>query len=78
MTVQQLMTDQKAFASRLCEQMEKDYETVKRLAEDMAECATNIQGQGYSAFIEARNRFLTQIEKMHDEYAELFTGSLKN
>ena len=78
MTMQQLMADQKAFTQRLCEQMKKDHTTVKQLAEDMAECATNIRGQGYSAFMDARNRFLTQIEKMHDSYSELFAGSYKS
>jgi len=30
----------------------------------MAECATNIKGQGYSAFINSRENFLEKIDRI--------------
>ena len=45
------------------EKKRKDTQNLKDLAENMAECATNIQGQGYASFIASRENFLSELEK---------------
>ena len=49
--------------------MYKDNVHMKILADNMAEAATNIQGQGYAAFVNARETFLNEMDRISDEYS---------
>ena len=53
----------KTKVKQLAEEVSKDTQNLKDLAENMAECATNIQGQGYASFIASRENFLSELEK---------------
>lgn len=50
-------------------QLKADSNLIKTLGDSMAEAATNIQGQGYGNFLNARETFLSELNRMHDEYA---------
>lgn len=39
-----------------------DVSEIRCLAENMSECATDIKGQGFSTFIQARESFLYKID----------------
>jgi hypothetical protein len=41
--------------------------SIKLAAENMAECATNIKGQGYLTFINSRENFLSKIDLFEKE-----------
>lgn len=41
--------------------------TIKLAADYMVECATNIKGQGYSSFINAREEFLSRIDALQQQ-----------
>jgi superoxide dismutase len=48
----------------------EQFDMVKQSAENMAECATNIRGHGYTVFIESREDFLRKIDSLQ-QYLEM-------
>ena len=42
----------------------KEFSNIKRAADTMVECATNIHGQGYSVFITSREDFFSRIDTL--------------
>ena len=66
--INDLIEQKKKINEQIVKKMYEDTELLKRLADDMAEAATSIQGQGYSRFIETRNLFFNTINKMHKDY----------
>lgn len=51
------------------QKIKQDKALVKILADSMAEAATNIQGQGYPAFLNARETFLSEVDRMSGDCA---------
>lgn len=47
----------------------RDSKNIKVLADNMAEAATNIQGQGYITFVTAREAFLDEMDRMLADYS---------
>jgi hypothetical protein len=46
-----------------------DSKNIKILADNMAEAATNIQGQGYITFVTAREAFLSEMDRVLEDYS---------
>lgn len=74
MGVSELKEKQLQLQKDMLKQIREDSLLVKRLADNMAECATNIHGQGYSAFLDARETFLSELDKLYEEYC-FFIGA---
>jgi hypothetical protein len=47
--------------------MRNEITNIKVCADEMIECATNIQGQGYSTFIRTREEFLDKIDALKQQ-----------
>jgi hypothetical protein len=47
--------------------LKSEVTNIKVCAEDMIECATNIKGQGYTAFIHSREEFLDKINSLYSQ-----------
>jgi hypothetical protein len=47
--------------------LQEQITSIKISAEEMVECATNIKGQGYSMFINARESFLDKIDSLQKQ-----------
>ena len=63
MCIETLTKQHKELNRQLSEEIDRDTQRLKEMADDMAECATNIKGHGYSAFITAREQFNTELER---------------
>ena len=63
MCIENLIKQHDELNRQLATEVSRDTQRLKEMAETMAECATNIQGQGYSAFITSRENFLTELER---------------
>ena len=71
MTITNLLQQKHDINEAISQKMRDDTDELIRLADAMAEAATSVQGQGYSAFILARENFLTTIRHMHEDYAQI-------
>lgn len=71
MKIQELQEQQKAMRKEMRRKVADDAIRLKQLADDLAECATSIQGQGYMNFVRCREVFLAEIDRMSDEYCTL-------
>ena len=66
------LIDQKRFINdAILKQMADDTEELIDLADAMAEAATNVQGQGYTSFIQARDNFVSSIKAKNQQYSLL-------
>lgn len=70
MCIENLLKQHEELRRQLSEEIGRDTQKLKQMAEDMAECATNIQGQGYVAFITSRENFLTELERFRQCWAD--------
>lgn len=57
--------------NQICSYLMQELTNLMVIGENMAECATNIQGQGYSAFILSRDTFLKECGRLQDEIDQL-------
>ena len=73
MCLTQLKKAQLKVNEGLIEHFKQDNADIKELAENMAECATNIHGQGYSAFVLARDSFLKKLDTMLSDYTKFMS-----
>ncbi len=48
--------------------IQKQKEDLLRLADAMAEAATEFRGQGYHSFLEIREKFKQEVDKIFDTY----------
>ena len=71
MGIQNLIDTQTEFKREVRKQLELDSLAIKQLAEDMAEAATNIQGQGLQTFIQTREQFLATVQRTREKYCTL-------
>lgn len=71
MCLKQLIDQHDKLREQLLLQINRDASRLCDLADTMAECATNVQGQGYSAFINARKDFMDEIDKFKDACGKL-------
>ena len=71
MTITNLLQQKHHINESIAKKMKDDTDELIRLADAMAEAATSVQGQGYSAFINAREQFLTTIRSMHEDYSQI-------
>ena len=71
MTITNLLKQKVTINDEIQQKMLRDKAEVIRLADAMAEAATNMQGQGYGAFINAREEFLETIRSMHEDYSQI-------
>lgn len=69
MCLKELMQRRAELLNQLASQIYEDTTELILKAECMAECATNIKGQGYTAFISAREDFLHSVENFRKEIA---------
>jgi superoxide dismutase len=76
MCLQELMRQRDSIHAQLLTQINNDSAMLMVLADNMAECATNMQGQGYTAFITARETFLCEVARLREEYSRLVTPNL--
>lgn len=71
MGLQELRAKQEQLQNQMLKQIKEDSILLRVLADNMAECATNIQGQGYATFLQARENFLTELDRLYDDYCFL-------
>lgn len=76
MCLQELMIQRDSIYVQLLNQINDDSANLMVLADNMAECATNMQGQGYLTFIAARENFLREVSRLREEYSSLVTPNL--
>lgn len=50
--------------------LQQQKEELLELADTMAEAATEFKGQGYRLFLEARERFKTQVDNLFKELSK--------
>ena len=56
---------------RICQYLSNELTNLMVFGENMAECATNISGHGYAAFISARDTFLHECRRLQEEIDQL-------
>lgn len=71
MAIRDLMQQRSEILTKMAQQVHSDVGELARKAEHMAECATDIRGQGYSCFIAAREEFFTTLDKFKLDYSDL-------
>ena len=74
MEIHNLKSQQDTIKKHLIFKINNDACMLRHLAEDMAESATAIQGQGYSVFVNARELFLSELGRVTDEYCSLISS----
>jgi hypothetical protein len=67
--LENLKTQRNDINAQFLKTMCNDSKNLKILADNMAEAATNIQGQGYGAFVNAREAFLTEVDRILEDYS---------
>lgn len=65
---EQLRTQRDMITNQIIDRLYEDKVHLKIMADNMAEAATNIQGQGYGAFVNARETFLSEVDRLVEEY----------
>lgn len=71
MGIKELQLQQEQMRSEMLNQIQADKCLLKQLADDMAECATNIQGYGYVGFVQAREKFFSELDRLSEQYSIL-------
>ena len=72
---QKLKTQRDTINNLIIDKLEQDKVHLKIMADNMAEAATNIQGQGYGSFVNARESFLSEIDRVVEEYSVFICAS---
>lgn len=65
--LQQLIKERQELNCSILSILEAEVTAIKIAADNMAECATNIKGQGYSMFIRSREDLMEKIDKLRIE-----------
>lgn len=68
-TFEHLRTQRDTINNQIIDKLYDDKIHIKLMADDMAEAATNIQGQGYLSFVNAREKFLSEVDRIVEEYS---------
>lgn len=68
-TLEQLRREKDEIENAVLKKLREDNTQIKIMADNMAEAATNIQGQGYGNFVNARQTFLSEVDRISKEYA---------
>ena len=71
MDFHQLTKQQQNIKNEMLLKLRSDTCMLKQLADEMAECATNIQGQGYVVILQSREKFLSELDRLSVEYTML-------
>ena len=71
MNITNLLKQKSEINDAIANKMQQDTNELIRLADAMAEAATNVQGHGYSVFINAREEFLSTIHAMNKDYSQI-------
>ena len=69
--LQNLIKQRSDILNNMILQLDRDTADLAVKAENMAECATNIKGQGYCSFITAREEFLNALTQFKRDYTSL-------
>ena len=69
MGLQDLLNQRYSIHMQLVKQLREDTDLLATKAETMAECATNIKGQGYSSFMTARDDFIKYLNDFRENYS---------
>jgi hypothetical protein len=77
MNIEKLVSIREQYRALLFDKIKSDRTLIRELAENMAECATNIHGQGYQAFIASREVFIDTLNRFEKEYDALFEKATK-
>ena len=67
MGLQELVTKRVTAQNDLCCYVHDALYRIKVLADNMAESATDIRGQGYISFVTSRSEFLDEVDRLHEE-----------
>lgn len=70
-SVQDLVSKQVELDAILTQKIHDDTEMIMQLADNLAESATMIQGQGYGVFVRAREQFFATLKEIGTNYAGL-------
>jgi hypothetical protein len=76
MEMKSIRQQQASIREQLLSKLLNDNLKVKQLADDMAESATNIHGQGYSLFVHSREQFFSELDRLRDEYSLMISPDL--
>lgn len=68
-TLEQLTQQRNDINNQFLQRLHDDKVHIKILGDSMAEAATNINGQGYVGFVNARETFLAEIDRIVEEYS---------
>lgn len=71
MSLYQLMNKRLITQQEICTYLQDSLYRIKILADNMAECATDIKGQGYTSFVSARSEFIDLVDRLHDELTDV-------
>ena len=66
MEIKDLQEQHKNIRREMRRKIADDTIRLKKLADQLAESATNIQGQGYMEFVRSREVFLSEIDKLSE------------
>lgn len=69
MGLQKLRQQRNSINEQILAYLKQDSILLKTLADSMAEAATNIQGQGYANFVNARETFLSEVDRIQKDYS---------
>lgn len=75
-TIRELRKRKDEITISFLSQLKADSNLVKTLGDNMAEAATNMQGQGYANFVNSRELFISELNRMHGEYALFLCSEL--
>jgi hypothetical protein len=70
-TLQQLVAQRNLIYGEIIDYISTELLNIMTAGENMAECATNIQGHGYFAFISSREQFLEKTRNLQQELETL-------
>lgn len=48
--------------------LDEELSNLKQSADNMAECATNMRGQGYQTFIQSREDFIEKVKNLQKQF----------
>ena len=68
-TLENLRNQRNEVNAQFLKTMCNDSKNIKILADNMAEAATNIHGQGYLSFVNAREAFLAEMDRVLEDYS---------
>jgi hypothetical protein len=70
-SITELLKHKQDINNKIIKKVNVDTTVLISLADSMAEAATNMHGQGYTGFIQARDLFMKTIHDMNTDYKEM-------